>query len=56
MDSLLANAVMTKYFFGTEFDLILQLVIHRFMIIPIYILGHFVFEKYKSVYRKYNTT
>ncbi|MBS4179578.1 hypothetical protein [Lederbergia citrea] len=48
-----AHAVMTIYIIGNEFNLILQLVILMFIIIPIYISGHFAFEKYKSVYRKY---
>lgn len=56
MVSLTAHAVMTIYISENEFDLILQLVIHMFIIIPIYILGHFAFEKYNSVYRKYITT
>ncbi|MFC4800418.1 hypothetical protein ACFPA1_13825 [Neobacillus sp. GCM10023253] len=56
MASLLAHAVMAKYVIGTEFDVILQLVIHVCMILPIYILGHFGIEKYKSIYRKYMTT
>ncbi|MGE8081245.1 hypothetical protein [Peribacillus loiseleuriae] len=55
MVSFAAHAVMTIYIIGNEFNLILQLVILMFMILPIYILGHFAFEKYKSVYRKYIT-
>lgn len=55
MVSFMAHAVMTIYIIGNEFNLILQLVILMFMILPIYILGHFAFEKYKSVYRKYIT-
>ncbi|MFJ5624883.1 hypothetical protein ACIQD3_19680 [Peribacillus loiseleuriae] len=55
MVSFAAHAVMTIYIIGNEFNLILQLVILMLMILPIYILGHFAFEKYKSVYRKYIT-
>ncbi|MBS4216670.1 hypothetical protein [Neobacillus rhizophilus] len=56
MASLLAHAVMTKYVMGNKIDLMLQIVIHMFMIFPIYILGNIAFEKYKTVYRKYLTT
>ncbi|GHH99665.1 hypothetical protein [Neobacillus kokaensis] len=55
MVSFAAQAVMNNYFFGNEFKLLLPLVILMIMIIPIYVLGHFAFEKYKSVYRKYDT-
>jgi hypothetical protein len=53
MVSLTAHAVMTVYIIGKEVNWILQLVILMVIILPIYILGHFAFEKYKSVYRKY---
>src|SRR4051812_10252242 len=56
MVSMLANAVMTIYIIGNEFDWILRLVTLMFFILPIYILGHFAFEKYKSIYRKYIPT
>lgn len=56
MVSMVAHAVMTIYIIGNEFDWILQLVINMFIILPIYILGHFAFEKYKSVYRRYIPT
>ncbi|MEH7255279.1 hypothetical protein V7111_24535, partial [Neobacillus niacini] len=56
MVSMLAHAVMTVYIIGNEFDWILQLVILLFIILPIYLLGHFAFEKYKSIYRKYIPT
>lgn len=48
-----AHAVMTIYIIGKEVNWTLQLVILMFIILPVYILGHFAFEKYKSVYRKY---
>ena len=51
-----AHAVMTIYIIGNETNLVLQLSILLFMIIPIYILGHIAFEKYKAVYRKYIPT
>lgn len=56
MVSMVAHAVMTTYIMGNEFNWILQLGILMFMILPIYIIGHFAFEKYKSVYRKYIPT
>ncbi|WHY01014.1 hypothetical protein [Neobacillus sp. DY30] len=56
MVSMIAHAVMTIYIIGNEFGWILQLIINMFIIIPIYILGHFAFEKYKSTYRKYIPT
>lgn len=51
-----ALLVMTIYVAGKEFNYILQPIILLFMILPIYIFGHLAFEKYKSVYRKYETT
>ncbi|MEH7346234.1 hypothetical protein V7122_20535 [Bacillus sp. JJ1532] len=55
MAAFVVNAVMTIYFSGNGFNWMLQIVILLFMILPIYILGHLAFEKYKFVYRKYNT-
>ncbi|MFZ7947089.1 MULTISPECIES: hypothetical protein [Bacillaceae] len=51
-----AYAVMTRYIIGNEFDVILPVLILLCMILPVYTLGHFAFEKYKSVYRKYIPT
>ena len=48
-------AVMTRYIIGSQFNWLLQLVILLFMIIPIYILGHFAFETYKLNNRKYTS-
>lgn len=53
MVSVTAHAVMTIYIIENGFNLFLQLVIHLFMIIPIYFLGHQAFEKYNTVYQKY---
>lgn len=53
MISFAANAVMTKYILGNEIHFLRQVVILLFIILPIYILGHFAFEKYKFVYRRY---
>ncbi|AZU60145.1 hypothetical protein [Neobacillus mesonae] len=55
MVSFAAHAVTNNYFLGNEFKLVMPLLILTTMIIPIYIFGHFAFEKYKSVYRKYDT-
>ncbi|MED3561398.1 hypothetical protein [Bacillus xiapuensis] len=51
-----ANAVMTIYISGNEFNLISQLIILMLLVLPFYILGHFVFEKYKFINRKYTRT
>ena len=51
-----ALVVMTIYVAGNEFNYRLQPFILLFLIVPIYIFGHLAFEKYKSVYRKYETT
>ncbi|WP_066300961.1 hypothetical protein [Bacillus sp. FJAT-29937] len=53
MAAFVVNAVMTIYISGNGFNWMVQVVILLFMIIPIYILGHLAFEKYKLVYRKY---
>ncbi|MBU8881319.1 hypothetical protein BGM26_20585 [Bacillus sp. FJAT-29790] len=55
MVSFVVHYVMSIYIIGNEVNWLLQLVILMFIILPIYILGHFAFEKYKSVYRKYTT-
>jgi amino acid transporter len=56
MVSMLAHAVMTIYIIGNEFNWIPQLIILMCIIVPIYLLGHFAFEKYKLIYRKYIPT
>ena len=56
MASFGAFAVMTIYVAGNEFNYILEPFILLILLVPIYILGHLAFEKYKSVYRKYETT
>lgn len=48
-------AVMTIYITGNELNWITDFVILLFIIIPIYIIGHLAFEKYKFIYRKYKT-
>ncbi|MEH7180997.1 hypothetical protein [Neobacillus vireti] len=56
MVSMLAHTVMTKYIIGNEVNWFLQTVILMLIILPIYLLGHFAFEKYKTIYRKYIPT
>ena len=56
MVSMAVYAVMTVYVIGHPFNFLLQLVIFIFIILPIYLFGNFVSEKYKSTYRKYRTT
>ncbi|MCM3707950.1 hypothetical protein M3205_19985 [Cytobacillus firmus] len=51
--SIVADAVLTIYIFGENYNWLLHLLILLFMILPIYFLGHLAFEKYKSVYKKY---
>ncbi|KAB2329385.1 hypothetical protein F7731_22625 [Cytobacillus depressus] len=53
MVAFVTHVVMTTYVIGNQVNYILQIIILLFIILPIYILGHFAFEKYKSVYRKY---
>lgn len=55
MVSFAAHAIMTIYIMGDEFNWIVQPIILLFIILPIYLIGHFAFEKYNSVYRKYIT-
>ena len=56
MVSMAVYAVMTVYVFGHTFNFLLQLFIFILIILPIYLFGNFVFEKYKLTYRKYRTT
>lgn len=49
-------AVTTIYVMGDDFKLFPDAAIPLFIILPVYLLGHFAFEKYKSVYQKYRTT
>lgn len=51
-----AYAVMTIYVAGDDFKLFPNAVILLFIILPIYLLGHFAFERYKFVYQRYRTT
>jgi uncharacterized BrkB/YihY/UPF0761 family membrane protein len=53
MVSLGANACLTYYVFENKLNMALQLVILIFMTLPLYLLGNWAFEKYKTVYRKY---
>jgi hypothetical protein len=56
MVAMAVYAVMTVYAFGHTFNFLQQLVIFIFIILPIYLIGNFAFEKYKLTYRKYRTT
>lgn len=53
MTSFAVHAVTTTYIMGNEFKFMLQIIILLFMILPIYIFGHFAFKKYKLINRKY---
>lgn len=49
-----SQAVMTIYIFGDKFHFIRDVLIFIAIILPIYIFGHFSFEKYKFAYRKFS--
>ncbi|RST76156.1 hypothetical protein D4T97_005060 [Siminovitchia acidinfaciens] len=53
MVSVGAYAVMTLYVAGSDFKLFPNTAILLAVILPIYLIGHLAFEKYKSVYEKY---
>ncbi|WP_253701366.1 hypothetical protein [Bacillus sp. FJAT-29814] len=53
MVSITAHAIMTNYIAGNEFELMPTLIILAVIVLPIYLLGHLAFEKYKTVYRKF---
>ncbi|WP_053362694.1 hypothetical protein [Bacillus sp. FJAT-27251] len=48
-----SQAVMRIYILGHDFSFILNLFILMAIIMPTYVAGHFAFEKYNSIYRKY---
>ena len=51
-----AYAVMSIYIKGDDFKLFPSAAILLLIILPIYLLGHFAFDRYKHVYQKYRTT
>lgn len=51
-----SQAVITVYVIGHKFHFIKTSLILLAITLPIYILGHLAFEKYKIVYRKYAAT
>ncbi|WP_449538621.1 hypothetical protein [Ferdinandcohnia sp. Marseille-Q9671] len=53
MVSFAFHAVFTIYIFENELNLLLQLVINALIILPIYLVGNFIFEKNKYKFRKY---
>jgi predicted membrane protein len=48
-----SQAVMRIYILGHHFPFLQNLFILMAFILPTYIAGHFAFERYKSIYRKY---
>ncbi|THE11007.1 hypothetical protein E1I69_16485 [Bacillus timonensis] len=46
-------AVFTIYIFEKDLNLLLQMLINLFIILPIYIIGNILFEKNKFKFRKY---
>jgi len=53
MVSFAFHVVFTIYIFDQELNLLLQMFINLFMIMPIYIVGNILFEKNKFKFRKY---
>lgn len=51
-----AYAVMSIFIVGEGFKLVPSAAILLLMILPLYLVGHFSFERYKHVYQKYRTT
>jgi uncharacterized protein YpmB len=51
-----SQAVMTKYVLNQQFHIIRNVLILLAIILPVYISGHFAFEKYKSLYRKFSAS
>lgn len=51
-----SQAVITIYVVGNKFHFIRDSLILLAIILPLYVLGHLAFEKYKAVYRKYAAT
>ena len=49
-----SRAVMTRYVFSQPFHIVRDNLILLAIIVPVYISGHFAFENYKSVYRKFS--
>ncbi|MBM4763806.1 hypothetical protein [Bacillus sp. B15-48] len=49
-----AHAVTTIYIFENEFRWALQIFILLFMILPVYVIGHVAYKKYKFINRKYD--
>ncbi|MFK4998438.1 hypothetical protein ACI2OX_17245 [Bacillus sp. N9] len=56
MVSIGVYAVMTIYVIGKDFKLFQHSAILLLIILPIYLLGHVAFEKYKITYQRYRTT
>ncbi|WP_231505577.1 hypothetical protein [Bacillus sp. EB01] len=50
-----SQAVMTIYLLGQEFHYLQQTAALFFIVLALYIPGHLAFEKYKLIYRKYET-
>lgn len=48
------HAVTTIYIVGHEINIARHLFMLVLLILPLYLFGHLVFEKYKQMYRKYD--
>ncbi|MCM3587570.1 hypothetical protein M3182_17680 [Mesobacillus maritimus] len=54
MTAFIVHRVTTIYIFGNEFNWLLQIFVLLFMILPIYIIGHILYKKYRFNNRKYD--
>ncbi|OCA88326.1 hypothetical protein A8F94_07975 [Bacillus sp. FJAT-27225] len=50
-----SQAMITIYILGEDYHYIQQTIILFFIVLALYIPGHFAFEKYKFIYRKYES-
>ncbi|MDQ0154749.1 hypothetical protein [Robertmurraya andreesenii] len=56
MISFAAHAVTVIYILQNKLKMLQQMVILLFIILPVYVLGHFAYEKYKFINRKYQAS
>lgn len=54
MTAFIVHRVTTIYIFGNEFNWLLQIFVLLFMILPLYIIGHIFYKKYRFNNRKYD--
>ncbi|MGM0901700.1 MAG: hypothetical protein ACQEXB_11480 [Bacillota bacterium] len=54
MTAYIVHLVTTVYVFGNKFNWLLQFFILLFIILPIYIIAHILYKKYRFMNRKYS--